>query len=143
MAAALWEAMGYPLEEIRARASTGQEEDLRSALDAFERLGARADAIRVARQLREMGARHIPRGPRAGTRANAGSLTARELEVLALLSEGATNREIADRLFLSVKTAGHHVSSILAKLEVSSRREAVARAREMGIAQDRDGRGAT
>jgi DNA-binding CsgD family transcriptional regulator len=135
-AAAAWEQMGYPLEAIRARASTGEVEDLRSALAAFERLGAVADAARVARALRAMGERHIPRGPRTATRQNAANLTARELEVLALLVEGATNREIAERLFLSVKTAGHHVSSILAKLDVSTRREAVARAAEIGIGRD-------
>jgi DNA-binding NarL/FixJ family response regulator len=102
-------------------------------MDAFERLGAVADAARVARALRALGERHIPRGPRATTRANPANLTARELDVLALLMEGATNREIADRLFLSVKTAGHHVSAILSKLEVSTRREAAARANELGM----------
>lgn len=137
-AAALWEEMGYPLEAIRARASSGRIEDLRAAIHAFERLGAVADAVRVTRVLRARGERHIPRGPRAATRANAAHLTARELEVLGLLLEGATNREIADRLFLSAKTAGHHVSSILAKLEVSTRREAVARAHELGIVKDRE-----
>jgi hypothetical protein len=71
VAARLWAERGYPLESARALASTGGEADLRDALAAFERIGAPADAARVIRLLREMGARHIPRGPRAATRANA------------------------------------------------------------------------
>jgi DNA-binding NarL/FixJ family response regulator len=51
-------------------------------------------------------------------------LTAREAEVLALLAEGHTNSEIAERLYLSERTAEHHVSAILTKLDVKSRRDA-------------------
>ena len=51
--------------------------------------------------------------------------------MLALLEEGLRNAEIAAALFLSEKTVGHHVSSILAKLGVSSRLEAVRRARDL------------
>ena len=53
-------------------------------------------------------------------------LTAREREVLALMAEGLTNRQIADRLTISYSTARFHVSSILGKLGVASRTEAVA-----------------
>jgi len=53
-------------------------------------------------------------------------LTFRELEVLALLCQRLTDSEIAERLFISPKTAGHHVSNILSKLGVSNRREAAA-----------------
>jgi DNA-binding NarL/FixJ family response regulator len=52
-------------------------------------------------------------------------LTAREAEVLALLAEGCTNGEIAERLYLSGRTVEHHVSAILTKLDVKTRREAV------------------
>ena len=61
-----------------------------------------------------------------------GPLTAREAEVLALLAQGRTNREIAARLFISAKTVEHHVSRVLAKLGARTRAEAVAVAAAAG-----------
>ncbi len=60
-------------------------------------------------------------------------LTARELDVVALVAEGRTNRQIADALFISAKTASVHVSNILAKLGVTNRGEAAAAARRLGL----------
>jgi DNA-binding NarL/FixJ family response regulator len=60
-------------------------------------------------------------------------LSPREREVLALVAEGRTNRQIAEALFISPKTASVHVSNILAKLEVSSRGEAAAVAHRLGV----------
>jgi DNA-binding NarL/FixJ family response regulator len=60
-------------------------------------------------------------------------LTRREREVLDLLSEGLTNREIGQSLFVTEKTAGAHVSNVLAKLRVRSRLEAVNAARRLGL----------
>jgi DNA-binding CsgD family transcriptional regulator len=60
-------------------------------------------------------------------------LTARELEVLALLAEGLRNAQIAERLVLSEKTVGHHVSAVLRKLGVSTRGEATAAAVRLGV----------
>lgn len=57
---------------------------------------------------------------------NLGTLSRREREVLALLGEGLTNAEIAARLYISTKTAGNHVSNVLAKLQLRSRAEAAA-----------------
>ena len=64
-------------------------------------------------------------------------MTARELDVLRLLADGLGNAAIAERLFLSPRTVGHHVSSILRKLGVRSRGEAVAAARHLGLLEDR------
>jgi len=65
-------------------------------------------------------------------------LTARELDVLSLVAEGRSNRQIAEALFISVKTAGVHVSSILSKLGVGSRGEAAAAAHRLGLDDARD-----
>jgi DNA-binding NarL/FixJ family response regulator len=61
------------------------------------------------------------------------ALTARELEVLALLADGASNKVIARRLGISVHTAKFHVASILAKLDATGRTEAVAHAVRLGL----------
>ena len=96
----------------------------------FDQLGAKALVDRTDAKLRAIGAK-VPRGPRPSTRANVGGLTDREMEVLDLLDGGLRNAEIAAKLHLSEKTVGNHVSAILAKLQVSSRLEAVRRARDL------------
>jgi DNA-binding NarL/FixJ family response regulator len=75
----------------------------------------------------------VPRGRSATTRANPAGLTSRQLDVLGLLVDGLSNGQIADRLVISRKTADHHVSAILTKLDVRSRGEAAARARGLGV----------
>ena len=93
-----------------------------TALAVFRELGA-ARAMDVAHDvLRGLGSGTAPR-PRV-----AGELTSREREVLDLICLGASNADIAAALFISEKTAGHHVSRILAKLGVRNRTEAAARA---------------
>ena len=87
----------------------------------------------VARRLRERGARGVPRGPRPATRENPAQLTARELEVLGLVSQGLRNAEIAARLVVSEKTVDHHVSAILRKLNVRTRAQAGAEAAQLGL----------
>ena len=66
-------------------------------------------------------------------------LTPREREVLALVADGRTNRQIAEALFISAKTASVHVSNILAKLGVASRVEAAAVAHRLGLLARRPG----
>jgi non-specific serine/threonine protein kinase len=67
------------------------------------------------------------------TSSNKGALSAREQEVLRLVAAGRTDREIADALFISPRTVNTHVARILAKLDVRTRREAVARGRELEL----------
>ncbi len=62
-------------------------------------------------------------------------LTPRELEVLALLADGSTNRDIATELFITGKTASVHVSRILSKLAVPNRAAAAAVAERLGLAR--------
>ncbi|MGY1640998.1 response regulator transcription factor [Geodermatophilus sp. SYSU D00703] len=99
----------------------------REALTALRALGAERDADEAAELLRSLGAH-------PGTSAHAsGRLTAREREVLRLLTEGMANQEIATRLFLSKRTVEHHVGSILAKLGVATRAEALAHVARFGM----------
>jgi DNA-binding CsgD family transcriptional regulator len=106
------------------------------ALDILDRLGGDAVAAKARRDLRAKGQSVVPARRRSATLANPAGLTARQVDVLRLLDDGLTNVELADRLFLSVKTVDHHVSAILAKLEVNKRRDAVRRARQLGILRD-------
>ena len=61
------------------------------------------------------------------------ALTARERQVVELIAEGLSNKQIGARLFISAKTASVHVSAILRKLGVATRADALARAREYGL----------
>jgi DNA-binding CsgD family transcriptional regulator len=94
--------------------------EARSALAVFEELGARGDADAADALLRSLGA-----PGRTGPK-RVGMLTRREQEVLALVGLGLSNPEIAQRLFISRKTAAHHVSNVLAKLGVRNRAGAIA-----------------
>jgi DNA-binding NarL/FixJ family response regulator len=60
-------------------------------------------------------------------------LSERELEILRLVSQGASNREIADKLFITEGTVKNHVSNILGKLDVRDRTQAALKARELGL----------
>ena len=73
--------------------------------------------------------------PEMSPPADANGLTPRELEVLALLAEGASNKEIARRLKISVHTAKFHVGSLLDKLDATGRTDAVAHAARLGVIQ--------
>jgi ATP/maltotriose-dependent transcriptional regulator MalT len=126
----LFTDLGMPYEAARTRldlarlwatdrpdAAAGEAE---AAWTVFQRMGATVDADAAAALLRTLGA-----APRSGRR-GAGELTEREQQVLHLVGLGLSNPEIAARLHISRKTAAHHVSSVLAKLGVRNRTEAVA-----------------
>ena len=91
-----------------------------AALVVFEAVGDRRRADEASALLRSLGATGPP-GPKRRT-----PLTRREEEVLDLLGHGLTNTEIGERLFISPKTAEHHVGRILSKLGLRSRTEAAA-----------------
>jgi DNA-binding NarL/FixJ family response regulator len=104
------------------------EEEARAAYAAFRELGAGRGMDAAAAFLRDLGS-GTPAGPRMH-----GELTAREREVLGLVSRGMTNGQIARALFISEKTAGHHVSRILSKLGVRNRAEAATHAARLDAA---------
>jgi DNA-binding CsgD family transcriptional regulator/tetratricopeptide (TPR) repeat protein len=137
-AAAAWQELGCPYERALALGCGDQDEALLEALALLDGLGARQTAQRLRRQLRRRGTLHVPRGPTRATAANPAGLTGRQVEVLGLLAEGLTDAEIAARLSLSAKTVGHHVSALLAKLGVGSRRQAAAAARRLGVVPAKD-----
>jgi DNA-binding CsgD family transcriptional regulator len=123
-AAKLWSELGCPYEAAMAALDSTDETALRGALRTFTELGATA-TVRVARQkMRDLGIRSIPVGARSATRAHPDGLTRREQEVLDLICAGLTNTEIAEKLFIAVKTVDHHVSAVLAKLGVPNREAA-------------------
>jgi DNA-binding NarL/FixJ family response regulator len=115
------------LEEARARLDLARAlaadrptvavAEARAALRSFQALPAVRDADAAAGLLRRLGVRGHS-GPRAG-----GTLTAREREVVELLCQGLSNAEVAARLYVSPRTAEHHVSNILAKLGLRTRAE--------------------
>ncbi len=133
-AAAGFRRMGCPYEAASALAEAGDTASLREALATFERLGAAPAAAAVAADLRRRGVRiAVKRSRDAGESGHPSGLTERELEVVRLVAAGFTNPQIATALYISRKTAEHHVSSILVKLGVSTRTEAAAAAVRLEI----------
>ncbi len=120
----------------RAAGGAGQAATLlRTAHQRFREMGSEAWCRRIEERLRAMGERAPSRRTRA---AGPGGLTTREAEVLGLVAEGLTNRQIAEALVLSQNTVIRHVANIFAKLGVNSRAAAVARAAERGLVAEGD-----
>jgi DNA-binding CsgD family transcriptional regulator/tetratricopeptide (TPR) repeat protein len=132
-AASLWTELGCPYEAGMALLGSADESCLREALRIFIDLGASATVRLTQRKMRRLGIQSIPAGPRAVTQEHPLGLTRREQEVLDLICAGYTNAEIAGKLFISVKTVGHHVSAVLAKMDAPTRRAAAARATRLGL----------
>lgn len=129
-AIAAWALVPAPIEVLRCR--------LEAALDARDLV----ELDRIADESRAGGAYGLSADADAAWRAaggrrqpqrTAGVLTRREVEVLAAVAEGLTNREVADRLFISVRTVGAHLERCMAKLAVSTRGAAVHEARRQGL----------
>jgi DNA-binding CsgD family transcriptional regulator len=128
-AAGEWQRLGCPYEQARALAD-GDIPAQFDALEIFERLGARPEADLARQKLRASGMPQLPPRPRDSTRNNPFGLTDRQVEILSLLVEGSSNAQIAALLHITPKTADHHVSAVLAKLDVHSRQAAAALARQ-------------
>ena len=123
-AVATWQSLGAPYEAARARVliaeaarQVGDEEgarlELEVACSVFHRLGASADERRAQELL-------------GRTKPDQGGLTARELEVLRLVAEGKTNKQVAAELVISDHTVARHLNNIYAKLAVTTRAAATA-----------------
>jgi DNA-binding CsgD family transcriptional regulator len=157
-AAAAWDGLGFPWPAAYARWRLGEAllaggaprdeaaAVVRQAWTAAQELGAR----RLVQELEGLARRgrveldaveaaagsapeRLPPSPQEVAAAEFG-LTPRELEVLALVADGQTNRQIAEALFISDKTASVHVSNILAKLGAANRGQAAAAAHRLGLA---------
>ncbi|MBA8955996.1 ATP-binding protein [Actinomadura namibiensis] len=130
-AVAAWERIGDPYERALELAESGRAAG-RQAVRELERLGAVAAAGVVRARWGDAAPGGTAPGARAAAGANPAGLTARQAHVLALMAEGLTNAEIAERLALSVRTVDHHVSAVLGKLGARTRREAADAARSRG-----------
>ena len=108
----------------RDRAEAALEQAI-AALDVFERLGAAPAARAAAKLVTKVGGRSAA--------ARRSGLTAREVEVLSLVADGLSNREVAERLVVSEHTVHRHVANIYAKLGVSSRAAAVSLATQRAL----------
>jgi DNA-binding CsgD family transcriptional regulator len=154
-AAREWEAISRPFQQafalwrgaealIEADDRAGAAETAQTALAIAERLGAEwlVDELTTLAQRARLDLGDVVSSERASAANGAGAdasqddpfgLTSRERQVLALLAEGATNRQIGAALFMAEKTASVHVSRILSKLGVRSRTQAAAVAHRLHL----------
>lgn len=130
-AAAAWEALGSPVWQAYALGLAPDAADADRAVRILSEMGATRSVEALLRTRRDRGL-ELPRRPRRSAQAHIGNLTTRELEVLRLLADGLSNAEIAERLVISPRTAEHHISAVLRKLNEPTRARAVATARRMG-----------
>jgi DNA-binding CsgD family transcriptional regulator len=142
-AAQAWAGLPRPYDELRALERQGRcllttgEIDLglvilSKAQQRLQELGARWDAARVARALRQHGV-EVPHSWRGGHRGYGDRLSPRERDVVALVAQGMTNREVGQAMFLSPKTVGLHLHRAMRKLGVSTRTAAAMAAAEAGL----------
>ncbi|WP_245605747.1 helix-turn-helix transcriptional regulator, partial [Promicromonospora kroppenstedtii] len=130
---------GYRYEVARSRYRWAE-----ALLGAGERQAAEVEAAEALSEAEDMGAKPLADAVRALARrarldlpgvrrATTSTLTEREEEVLGLVAQGLSNRQIGERLFISTKTVSVHVSNLLAKLGASGRAEAVSLAHQRGL----------
>ncbi len=143
-AATRFEPLEVPVERARAEwragaalAQAGAKEEavgyLRNAYRAMRKLGARALSSRISADLNDLGE---PTEERRRSKSHGLSdiaLTKRQTDVARLLADGLTNKEIAEKLFVSPRTVDMHVAHILDRLDCRSRTEAARRIAELGL----------
>jgi DNA-binding CsgD family transcriptional regulator/tetratricopeptide (TPR) repeat protein len=151
-AAVAWERLAYPFEAAYARfrqaeallASRPHHKQAETVLRPAHQTAVALGAAPLQRQIELLARRgrlrlednaETAQAPAAPSPAASLGLTRREAEVLALVAEGRTNRQIGQALFITEKTASLHVSHILAKLGVASRGEAAAVAHRLGMSR--------
>ncbi|MGH3287091.1 MAG: ATP-binding protein [Streptosporangiaceae bacterium] len=140
-AAGAWEAVSEPypraqalLHAAAAALAAGDREDAADRLRCAAALAGELGAEPLSQEIATLARRaRILLGPAAGAETGDSGLTGRELEVLRLVAAGRSNREIANELFISPKTASVHVSNILGKLGAASRGEAAAQAHALRL----------
>ncbi len=149
-AAAAWASLRQPYREVYAQLRQAeallarrQVRDGSAVLQRAHGTARRLGADHLERELALLAQRAriklapVPDRATDGPAGERTGLTARQLEVLVLIAEGQTNREIAETLFITEKTAGAHVSSILGRLGVRSRVEAATTAHRLGLTRPR------
>lgn len=137
--------LDLPYERAETRLRLAQ-----ALIEADQRQEGIAALVRAYRTAQKLGARDLTQaagvalesigesvedhlGRRAAQRIEGAGLTKRQMEVLGLVAEGLTNREIADELVLSPRTVEMHVSNILSRMDCRSRTEAVKKATDLGL----------
>jgi DNA-binding CsgD family transcriptional regulator len=132
-AAEAWRVLGLPFDAALTGVHAQDIDTAIAAMAALTELDVPATTARARVLLAARGLGALPRPRRATTRANPSGLTNRQLEVARLVAQGFTNAELAARLYISPKTADHHVSAVLTKLGLSSRRDIVRRSAAFGL----------
>lgn len=132
MAVTAWEKVNCSYQQAIALFQLSDKEK-KQAVILLKSIGATATAEFFVKKMKECGIKNIPRKPHESTLSNPALLTVRQKEILMMLREGFQNKEIAEKLFISLKTVDAHVSAILSKLEVTNRSKAVAEAQRLKI----------
>ena len=130
-AAKAWDVIGSPYQAAMSLAHSHDVSALAEALQRFEKIGAKAASNFIRRRVKLLGLTGVlpkpARGPYRAARQHPLGLTEKEVRVLALLSEGMGNHQIAAQLNRSPRTIEHHVAAVLAKLNASNRVEVILR----------------
>ncbi len=135
LAAKQWLQLGLPYAAAMALMQTTQDQEISEAFVKAQELLIPMEANKALNKVRQLATNlgvqnqipKVKRGPYKAAKNHPIGLTKREQQVLGLLTKGSSNKEISETLSRSQRTVEHHVSSILTKLNASSRMEAMLR----------------